>query len=166
MNINRKRLGTPSVRSITEYWQREWPSFVDDPEDPSCFACKVFPGDDDWPRLQRCHIVAHSAGGSSQPSNFLILCEDCHRAAPMTTDRTLLVQWVHERPSWLQIWMEMALEAVKKAGIQLEKVGPINQREFEEFAYSRKLDFHPHSTRLDKMVCIAYLLREYLDTLK
>lgn len=159
------RPSTPSIAKIAGYWQKQWPGFVDDIEEPSCFACHVFPDEEGWPRLQRCHIIAHSAGGSSDPSNFLVLCEDCHRAAPMTSDRTILIQWVHERPSWLKLFVDMAMEAVRRAGLQPEQVRPIDQEQFFAFLRSRNLDFHPHSTRLDKMVTLAYLLREYLDKL-
>jgi len=164
--MSRLRPGTPSTAKIIAYWQKEWPSFVDDPEDPGCFACHILTDDEGWPRLQRCHILAHSAGGTQEPSNFLILCEDCHRAAPMTSDRTILIQWVIERPNWLKLFLDMAIDAVRTAGLQPEQLKPVDQASFHAFLRSRHLDFHPHSTRLDKMVAIAYLLREYLEVAK
>lgn len=36
--------------------------------------------------VQRCHIVAHSHGGSDCPSNYALLCRTCHDDAPMVSN--------------------------------------------------------------------------------
>jgi hypothetical protein len=164
-HVARYRPGTPSTEKIIAYWLKAWPSFVDDPDEPACFACHIITDDEGWPRLQRCHIVAHSIGGAALESNFVILCEDCHRAAPMTDDRSILLAWVHERPSWSTLFANMALDGLRLAGLG-ETTKTIDSASFNEFLRAKKLDFHPHSTRFDRITCIAYLLREYLDTIQ
>ncbi|PHM10742.1 HNH endonuclease [Nostoc sp. 'Peltigera malacea cyanobiont' DB3992] len=45
-------------------------------------------------RLQRCHIVPHSRGGSETPSNLVLLCRRCHREAPNVTDPRFMWIWL------------------------------------------------------------------------
>ena len=45
-------------------------------------------------RLERCHIVPDSLGGSGDPSNLVLLCYRCHREAPN-----------HANPRYMWVWL-------------------------------------------------------------
>ena len=104
----------PTKTAIATYWARHGanevpnPGFVDLCE-PACFACQWY-----VPRwneaklpweaakgLERAHIVAHSAGGSDEPSNFVLLCLQCHEEAPMTTDPEDMFRWIAQREGFI-----------------------------------------------------------------
>ncbi|MBD2614080.1 HNH endonuclease [Nostoc punctiforme FACHB-252] len=87
----RKRIEI-SLQDIVSYWERR--------EDESGLAV-------DWldankrcwrcgykSRLQRCHIVPHSLGGSEAPSNLVLLCHRCHREAPNVADPRFMWIWL------------------------------------------------------------------------
>lgn len=90
---------------------------VENPYIPSCWACgkpvhkkSVL----DWDKydkeieelwtdkkvnsvLQRCHILAKQFGGSDEPENLFLLCEDCHEKSPDTQNRNAFFRWVYRR---------------------------------------------------------------------
>lgn len=127
MPAARKSLSTPRW-DIAKHWsplKPNWGIFFDC---PTCFCCRV-PGLREWDwqdqeamwnrsRLERAHIVARVSGGDFGASNLLLLCRDCHRAAPMTTVREVMLQWVDARRDqpWL-ILAKAALEEAKKFGM-------------------------------------------------
>ena len=55
--------------------------------------------EDCWQRapLERAHIVARSQGGTDEVENFVLLCRECHAAAPMVTDRAFMLRWCSGR---------------------------------------------------------------------
>ncbi len=79
---------------------------VYDQGEPCCWACKRFIKESleikdyeelanhnprvlyDNPKVRskynRCHIIPHQAGGSDEPSNLFLLCEECHEESPDT----------------------------------------------------------------------------------
>lgn len=69
-----------------------------DRKKPQCFACHA--PFDDWRKgLERAHIVAENCGGEDKPSNFVLLCSDCHRNAPMTNCADWMLEWVDRGPA-------------------------------------------------------------------
>lgn len=49
-------------------------------------------------RLQKCHIVPHSIGGSdSDPSNYFLLCKKCHAESPDTENPRNFFRWVYRK---------------------------------------------------------------------
>ena len=106
-----KRKTAPSKFDILSYWaeQKEY-NFVVDIWEPSCFACeRNFEGRHDpkvWCEekamiaqlerfpLEKAHIIPHSLGGTNDESNYVLLCKDCHRRAPMFPHRDMFLQWV------------------------------------------------------------------------
>jgi 5-methylcytosine-specific restriction endonuclease McrA len=104
----------PSRTAITEYWRRRaeyeyrsgdhseaYKLRIIDYGEPSCFACGYWnPRWTTWSKadgLQRCHITPHALGGINEPSNYVLMCADCHDAAPDTLDRRFFFQWISER---------------------------------------------------------------------
>jgi hypothetical protein len=45
-------------------------------------------------RLQRCHIIPHSLGGVDKPSNYVLLCNECHREAPNVNSSDAMWDWI------------------------------------------------------------------------
>jgi uncharacterized protein len=61
--------------------------------------------------LQRAHIIAHSLGGDSTPSNLVLLCAACHRDAPMTNDPAIMFRWIEKREVfWMRENRDLKLE--------------------------------------------------------
>ena len=90
-----------------------------DQGEPCCWACgrfieKVFENKDyeklanysprvlyDMPRVKskynRCHIIPRQAGGSDEPSNLFLLCEECHEESPDTLNPKNFFKWVYKK---------------------------------------------------------------------
>jgi hypothetical protein len=45
-------------------------------------------------KVQKCHVVAKSLGGSNLPENIIPLCALCHDKAPDVTDKTEIFRWI------------------------------------------------------------------------
>ena len=43
---------------------------------------------------ERCHIIPHSLGGEDVPSNYVLLCPDCHAEAPNVNDSEEMMKWI------------------------------------------------------------------------
>ena len=48
-------------------------------------------------KLNRCHIIPYSAGGSDEPYNLFLLCEKCHAESPDTRNPKNFFKWVYKR---------------------------------------------------------------------
>ena len=73
-----------------------------------CWCCDVFCCEgyyDGWRKdmklgkwsgdeRERCHIVPKSLGGSYECSNLFLMCSECHRRAPNTTEPKVFFEWV------------------------------------------------------------------------
>lgn len=93
--------GHSSEDFIYETRRETYPSLVQkiarklDRKKPQCFACHA--PFEDWRKgLERAHIVA---SGEDTPSNFVLLCHDCHRNAPMTNNVDWMLEWVDRGPA-------------------------------------------------------------------
>jgi hypothetical protein len=87
----RKPIGT-SHQDIVDYWvkhQDECGLGVDWAEaHERCWRCAY------KSKLERCHIVPHSRGGSEDPANLVLLCRRCHREAPNVADPRFMWIWL------------------------------------------------------------------------
>lgn len=72
----------PTKRAISQHHARP----IDE-----CWACGA-PG-----AVERCHIVAHSAGGPACPSNFALMCRRCHKDQPDGAPADVQWAWVAAR---------------------------------------------------------------------
>jgi hypothetical protein len=150
--------GPPRHAAIVHYWAEQG-VFPVNPCRPECFACRE--GVRLWSKLERCHITAASALGSFEPSNFILLCAQCHREAPMTTDREILIRWVLEHESWGSIFyreIKAGTDMVNTPEEFMSEDGP----RFSRFMDSRKFDCHPRATRAERIKNIGLMMREYL----
>lgn len=48
-------------------------------------------------KLQKCHIVPKSLGGSLNPENIIPLCAQCHDKAPDVVDKSEMFRWVGDQ---------------------------------------------------------------------
>ena len=49
--------------------------------------------------LERCHIVPDSVNGKDIPSNYVLLCNDCHLENPNVKDTTEMWKWIRSTSS-------------------------------------------------------------------
>jgi hypothetical protein len=52
--------------------------------------------------LERAHVVSASAGGGTEPSNFFLLCGDCHREQPDGAPREAQEAWLISHESQIE----------------------------------------------------------------
>ena len=45
---------------------------------------------------ERCHVIPKSLGGPDIPSNYRLLCSDCHHEAPNVNDPNAMDDWIRE----------------------------------------------------------------------
>jgi Zn finger protein HypA/HybF involved in hydrogenase expression len=97
-----KRQDKTTLKQIADYWINN--NNIDETElnfDWSeaythCWNC----GDNKYSestktiKLQRCHIVAHSLRGKDIPSNYVLLCKECHAEAPNTSSNEDMWDWI------------------------------------------------------------------------
>lgn len=95
--MNRPRRSKPSSKQqIVAYWAKR----VDECDlnvdwcdaHERCWSCA------DLCPLEICHIVPHALGGKDDdPSNLVLLCHQCHRENPNTTNTDLFWAWLKSR---------------------------------------------------------------------
>jgi hypothetical protein len=104
----------PSKAEIVDYWTEhvnEAEIGVDWVEaEERCWRCGYEAS------LQKCHIVPDSLGGSSEPSNFVLLCHRCHREAPDHTNPEYMWTWIKSTSVSLYdaYWTFRAMEMFEK----------------------------------------------------
>jgi hypothetical protein len=101
-------------------------------------------------RLERAHIVARSVGGSDDPSNLVLLCHECHEAAPMVADRRFMLAWAARRRNWLLRQNDEIKQHLQRLGVskqRLKAVGKLDHRLMEEVVLESKVGTHFSSER-------------------
>ena len=76
---------------LNEYCAVEWTDAMD--EWDRCWCCGLSAGK----RLQRCHIVAKSIGGTDEAINLVPLCRHCHDIMPDTPDPDFFWEWIKKQ---------------------------------------------------------------------
>lgn len=86
------RSNRTSIASIVEYWEQrvdECDLSVDWSEgEEYCWRCGT------QKELTRCHIVPHALGGQDEPSNYVVLCRQCHEEGPNVSDPEMMWDWL------------------------------------------------------------------------
>ena len=98
----------PTKEAIARWWwhhgwdeAREYRLNLVDFGEPCCWACGTWRSSwTSWHKasLERCHIVPHALGGTNDPSNYVLLCKDCHLESPDTPHREAMLTWIRNRP--------------------------------------------------------------------
>lgn len=159
-NAPKVRKSLPTIVSIARYWSGK-DTFDLNWDTPICFACRWFglangrreTTEAEWSAsgLQRCHLVAHAEGGSSDVTNLVLLCTRCHREAPIVgVSPSPMIEWINRREnyySWLMRRITEECHAISPtlledcAAIGLN--GDDFQAAFEGAANFLKLGYHP-----------------------
>jgi len=120
MSFEKTKKRPPTKVSIVDYWIQNAEDLGLEEIDfanPNCFACGQLPSQalgyaanktntpkglkwSEKTRLQKAHVVPRSLGGNNEPSNFLLLCDICHKECPDIKDRELVLRWVKNRPNY------------------------------------------------------------------
>ena len=88
-----RRIIATTVSEIVNYWKRNSQThtpnvdFYDAHE--RCWRCSY------KTKLQKCHIVPHSLGGSDSPQNLVLLCRLCHEEGPNVIDSEIFWDWIN-----------------------------------------------------------------------
>lgn len=92
-------------KEIASYWVSQgklpWMNVVEANVETCCWRCGI------KKRLDRCHIVPRSQGGTDTPDNFVLLCKHCHFENPNLNDIEIVWDWLkayrlpEDEPLWL-----------------------------------------------------------------
>lgn len=66
--------------------------------------------------LQRCHIIPDALGGKDEPSNFVLLCAECHQEAPNVENRDFMWDWIKSfySPFYNTFWQTRAMDEYER----------------------------------------------------
>lgn len=167
---------------IATYWL-ERNRFVSDIGEPSCFACGYYNEDWDDPAkteekrwnysgLERAHIIADYLGGLDAPSNYLLLCKDCHLRAPMTNDYDLTLHWAETQEGYYCRTLKNFEADFKRLGGQISQVEKLLRLSRKDLGArivktftNLDLDSHPYGTRLSGTFAARAALCAYQMTI-
>lgn len=114
MKNKRKPIKT-KVQDIIDYWikyinEDDRMNFDWAEADKVCWRCGC------ERRLQRCHIIPDSLGGKDEPSNFVLLCSECHQEAPNVESKQFMWDWIKSfySPFYNTFWKDRAVEEYKR----------------------------------------------------
>lgn len=110
------RQNAPSKKKIWQYWidngiQR---GLDDTRYDNACdFNVCVCCGRESS-KLERAHIIPHSLGGSNDVSNYILLCNKCHRESPDIANESALIEWMNEQPTEIESMLRLIQQEMDK----------------------------------------------------
>ena len=95
-----KRTDSTTKKQIVTYWQNQstidhsideiYLNFDWSDADTHCWNC----GEEHKHSLERCHIVPQSKNGLDIPSNYVLLCKECHIESPDSTNPNRMWDWI------------------------------------------------------------------------
>ena len=125
------------------YWWYRHRRFVIDLGEPACFACSWY--SERWPivtpgagaqelrrlwdkaeGLERCHLVPAAHGGEDHPQNLVLLCHECHLAAPNYTAWRPMLEWIERQPNWFVAYFEAVIHELEALGADLAALKPLS----------------------------------------
>lgn len=153
-------MSMPTLNQVAEFWAGTT-EFDFSYDDPSCFACGY--SRKNWKRwngtrLQRAHIIAEYLGGAEEPSNIVLLCARCHRDAPMTNRRSVMMSWIRNREFYSAWVIRELLRECADAELDPVKVAELSPSKLLEFARGAEFSCHPASGF--PLPGMAYLMKE------
>jgi hypothetical protein len=150
--------GMPKLSAVAKYWSErntfrnlEWTQ-------PGCFACGYWSQarfstvESGWQasRLERCHLVSASEGGTTDLSNIVLLCGRCHRKAPAFGVRQPMIDWINRQENYISWMMRRIEEELRAIDPNLPEDGAALNLGREEFhrmmnlaARGMQLAYHP-----------------------
>lgn len=81
-----------SAKEIVEYWQKQdtFVAMIDEVEEATDYCWRCFKK----AVTKHCFIVDPAMGGKDEPSNFMLLCEECCAEAPDVSDPAIIWDWL------------------------------------------------------------------------
>lgn len=116
INMGNKRGNIKTKKQdIVNYWIQ----YIDESDgmnfdwaeaDKVCWRCGCYR------KLQRCHIIPDSLGGKDEPSNFVLLCSECHQEAPNVESKTFMWDWIksYYTPLYNTFWQLRAAKEYER----------------------------------------------------
>lgn len=112
--VSKKRVIQTKASEIVEYWTKAavqptinvlWENAK-----THCWRCSC------RRNLQRCHIVPDSLNGEDTPSNFVLLCQECHAEGPNVADPDIMWAWIaaYDAPVDGSFWILRGLEEYQR----------------------------------------------------
>jgi len=83
--------------------------------------------------LHRCHIVPHSLGGSTHPSNLLLMCEPCHAVSPDTSEELYFWRWFDRVEDYFQKQMRLLKECLDISNVDIDSVSQLTLEEAKAY---------------------------------
>jgi HNH endonuclease len=71
--------------------------------------------------LERCHLAPRAKGGSDSVDNLVLLCRECHLAAPDCMNPDIMLSWIARRESWVTREIHRMSAAIDNAGLDCDE---------------------------------------------
>lgn len=174
-----------SKEKIAEYWIKNHPSDLSEIYlnfDWADALCVCWNCAKETKYTQRCHIIPKMLGGSnSDPSNFVLLCDQCHREAPNVNDKNAMWNWIKSNKLPFSVYgvvyrgQKAMIEFKKKHNISIMKViweildGNISTERVNEYLmkYNNKTGLHGITTTTSTHLSVfEMMLNEYNEKIK
>lgn len=78
-----------------------------------CWAC-FYPTS----HAERCHVIPSAAGGSNEPSNLILMCDQCHKENPDVNDEGFFWEWFSEKEHYSYGLIGYVQQQVKTFGLK------------------------------------------------
>ena len=146
--------------------------------EPECFACGV-PGLsskhdrgtrpyecwDNAKALQRCHVVPFFLGGECKPSNMVVLCSFCHKAAPDHKDPAQMERFICSREPVFSELCNGVHAIVGRSGIDNNTMDLFGDNAIrEEFISSYRFNIS-HGCH-DRISAVSHMMTSFVEYIK
>ena len=147
--MSEERKSRPMHKSIMQYWKSREASerldqyrfdhrleleFVDMLKKDDCFFCfGCYEQEESWRSFDRAHIVPAMLGGSNHPSNFVMLCSECHYDNPNTVHEEIYFKWLDGVEFCYSKKYRRLLKALKLFEVSFESIDRIYDEKGEDF---------------------------------
>lgn len=80
-----------------------------------------------WAKLERAHIIPLSLGGENIPSNYFLLCKECHKNMPDINNREYIIKYVENYFSnFIKEYHKQFTEWIDETNITQEEINQIS----------------------------------------
>jgi hypothetical protein len=137
---------------------------------PFCFAC--FQPRSSWKKLERAHIIPHMLGGSNHPSNFVMLCHECHLDNPNTRSEDVYFQWIKSVKDYKTKRTDSVLQALSVFGVSCDMINVLYNIEGDDFVRSlmqsakKDCGLHQGLNTNTFAGAVSVKIKEYFETRK
>lgn len=163
--MNRKRRPkAPSHKEIFLAQKDIWlqcPNAIGDAYE-YCWGCGFCASEDDW--QTKAHIIAHEDDGSNDPTNYLLLCDVCHKEQPSKLPREAQIEWLKHVPHWRPVFEAKYGESLNRLTQMLAEQNVLFPEFYEWFENSgvkERAYAGSHSSRADLNALISLSMQHW-----